>query len=64
MTRNEAINTINSLYPADSEYIKTAEIGQMLLLQAKNEINGWKNESDEVLIRYAELCISYEERIE
>ena len=57
MDREEAIQHIKSLFPADSEYEDTAEIGQELLERAKHEVSGWQTEPTEVLIRYAELCI-------
>ena len=56
MTRDQAIRTIESLYPADSEYPDTAEVGERLLAQAKREVEGWRTEPDAVLVRYAELC--------
>lgn len=62
MTRNEAIKTIETLYPADSQYGDTAEFGRQLLAQAKREVNGWRTEPTEVLIRYAHLCINEERR--
>lgn len=63
MDRQEAIQHIEALYPADSGYEDTAEIGQRLLRQAKRESNiGWQDEPDAVLIRYAELCIEEENR--
>ena len=56
MTREDAIQTIESLFPADSQYSKTKTIGEQLLKQAKSEIIGWRTEPEAVLIRYAELC--------
>lgn len=61
MTREEAIQLIEGLFPADSQYEKTNEVGEKLLAQAKREINGWRTEPTEVLIRYAELCIAKEQ---
>ena len=58
--REYAIEVIESLFPADSQFIDTAEIGRKLLEQAKSEVSGWRTEPTEVLIRYAELCISME----
>ncbi len=60
MNREQAIANIEGLYPADSQYIQTAEIGKKLLEQAKMEVQGWRNEPTEVLIRYAQLCMSLE----
>ena len=55
--REEAIRHIEMLFPADSGYEKTAEIGRRLLDQAKRAVGGWRTESTAVLIRYADLCI-------
>ncbi len=52
--REKAIITIHGLYPPDTQWDDTNEIGQRLLKQAK--INTWKNEPDEVLFEYARLC--------
>ena len=60
MTRDEAIEIIELLFPADSEYPDTAVLGQKLLKQARREVTGWKTEPTEVLIRYAQLCIELE----
>jgi len=54
--RTKAIETIELLYPADSQFPDTARIGRKLLEQAKQEVETWRNESDDVLLRYAELC--------
>ena len=62
MNRDQAIDTIKALYPADSEYPDTAEIGQKILEQAKREVAGWQTEPTEVLIRYAQLCIQEENK--
>ena len=56
MTRDEAIHLIEDTYPADSPYPVNNELGNELLAQAKREVNGWRTESTEVLIRYAQLC--------
>ena len=60
MNREYAIEVINSLYPPDCEFPDTAAIGQELLEQARNEVQGWRTEPTEVLIRFAELCIQKE----
>jgi hypothetical protein len=62
MDRNEAINTIEALYPADSDYPDSRETGKMLLEQAESEVNGWRTKPTEVLIRYAELCMAEDNR--
>ena len=54
MNREQAIQIIEGLFPADSPY--NPEFGQKLLDQAKREIYGWRTESTEVLVRYAQLC--------
>jgi hypothetical protein len=56
MNRNEAISTIEALYPPDTE------TGEKLLQQAKNDCNSWKNLPDEILLRYADLCQQEETR--
>lgn len=62
MDRQQAIDTIEGLYPTDSQYSETTTIGKRLLQQAKGELNNWRNEPTEVLIRYAELCIAEENK--
>lgn len=52
----QAISDIEQLYPADSQYMSSREIGERLLSQAKMEVEGWRSESRAVLIRYAQLC--------
>ena len=57
MNREQAISTIEALYPIDSQYADTNEIGERLLAQAKREVEDWRTTlSDAVLIRYADLC--------
>lgn len=60
--REQAIANIEGLFPADSQYEQTREIGKRLLEQAKMEVQGWRNEPTEVLISYAELCIAEENK--
>lgn len=60
VTKLEAIYIISILYPADSASPETAEIGKQLLEQAKRETSTWRNEPENVLIRYAELCMKKE----
>ncbi len=62
MDREEAIQQIEGLFPADSQYKETNKMGERLLAQAKKEVEGWRNESTPVLVRYAELCIAEENR--
>ena len=60
MNREQAIQTIEGLFPADSPY--NPEFGQKLLDQAKREVCGWRTEPTEILIRYAQLCEAEEGR--
>ena len=60
--RRNAIDTIEALYPADSAYEGTAEVGEKLLAQAKREVQGWRTEPTEILIRYAQLCVQEDAR--
>ena len=62
MTREEAINHIENLFPVDSEYESTSKTGQRLLDQAKRDAANWRHEPTEVLVRYAELCIDLDNR--
>ncbi|MES2206713.1 MAG: hypothetical protein V4525_07955 [Pseudomonadota bacterium] len=58
MSKEKAIQIIENLFPTDSTWQDTSYIGEHLLQKARNEVIGnWRNESEEVLIRYAELCI-------
>jgi len=63
MTREEAINHIDNLFPIDSDYPTTSAIGERLLAQAKMETQDWRYVlPDTTLIRYAELCIDEHNR--
>ena len=62
-TREQAIEDIEMLYPADSIDIQTAKIGEGLLSQARNKAQDWRCEPTEVLIRYAKLCLDIQENI-
>lgn len=62
MDREQAIEQIEGLFTVHREYEDTNKIGERLLTQAKREVEGWRNESTPVLIRYAELCIAEENR--
>ncbi len=62
MDRDDAIGIIDALYPTDSEFEGTNQIGAKLLAQAKTEVRvslTWRNEPTKVLVRYAELCEQY-----
>lgn len=63
MDRETAIEYIANLFPADSEYEETADIGKALLERAKREVLGWRNEPTAVLVRYAQLCIQKEHKL-
>ena len=56
MTREDAIHTIERLYPADNhDYTGSGDVGRELLAEARD--NCWWDESDTVLEEYARLCI-------
>ncbi len=57
MTREEAIQHIEALYPADSNMFEISQIGENLLEKAKSDIANWRREPTAVLVRYAELCL-------
>lgn len=52
---NKLIQTIESLYPADSGYSDTAEKGRKMLLEAI--YNNWRSLPTEILQDYANACI-------
>lgn len=60
MDRDRAVEIIEALFPADSQWPDTAKIGRELLEQAKRDCNNWRAESTNVLIRYAQLCMDLE----
>ena len=62
MTRQDAIEIIDGLFPVDAPFEKTAAIGRELLQQAKANMASWKNEPDEILFEYARLCIAEDDR--
>jgi len=62
MDRQQAISTIEALYPIDSQYEGTNATGERLLAQAKRECEDWRNLPDDILFRYADLCQQEEER--
>lgn len=57
MDRAQAIEIIARLYPADSECFTTRQIGEQLMNQARREQFDWRTLPDEVLARYAVLCL-------
>ena len=58
MSKSEAIEIIQALYPADAEYDGARQVGRNPMERAKRETSnyGWRDMSDAALIRYAELC--------
>jgi hypothetical protein len=63
MTRKEAIQHIEALYPPDSEYEDTAAIGEAFIEKAKTMCNDWRNLPDNVLKLAASMMIEEENRI-
>lgn len=57
----DTIATIEALYPIDSRYPKTSEIGKRLLMQALKHYD-WRKLPMDLLRRYAELCAEQERR--
>ena len=55
MNRQQAIADIEALFPIDSEYSSTNEMGKKLLLEAIESCN-WRKLPNEILFKYAELC--------
>lgn len=44
------------LFPADSKYPNTQQVGIRLLEQAKKNVEEWRDLPDKVLFEYARLC--------
>lgn len=53
--REESIKIIEKLYPADSEYTVTKQVGIGLLLKAIDLI-GWRELPTSIITEYAKLC--------
>lgn len=65
MDRKEAIDAISSLYPSDSNFPETNEIGRQFMLESMNEVGfDWRNLPDDVLERWAEKCILRERELD
>ncbi len=64
MTREKAIQIIDSLYPTDCNFPKTNKIGIDLLEQAKRNVENWRNLPDATLFEYARLCEQKEAAID
>ena len=65
MSADEAIQTIASLYPPDSQYGDTAAKGRELLKQAKDNTHysdDWRDLPKPVLVEFARLCEAEENR--
>jgi hypothetical protein len=62
MTRDQAIQEIEGLFPADSQYPRSREKGIELLKQAKQNTDNWRNLPNDVLLEYARLCREEERR--
>ena len=60
MNRDEKIRDIENLYPADSSYTGTREVGRKLLFEAIAQ--SWRFLPDEILNNYHELCVIEEQR--
>ncbi len=59
MSIQEAIETIEALYPPDCEFESVEKVGKELLQQAKCDVgyhDRWQELPERVLSRYAELC--------
>ena len=63
MTREQAIDIIECLYPVDADFPDTRETGKQLLEQAKLDTEKWRNLPDAVILRYAYLCQKKESEI-
>lgn len=66
MTRDQAIQIIEALYPADARSPVARFEGQQMLATAKREAEAadWRQQPDAVLQRYAELCLEQQHRLE
>jgi len=58
--RETMIQDIEGLFPADSQYFETRQIGIQLLEKAKREANNWRDLPDNIIKRYWELCVAEE----
>lgn len=54
LSKDEIIERIKLLYPANSCYVDTAQIGRELLLKAI--FQQWEYLPEEILLRYLQLC--------
>lgn len=59
MKKSEAIDIIKGLYPSDSQYPETNEVGKQLMLESMDEAKfDWRDLPIHVLVRYAEKCMA------
>ncbi len=55
MNKQNFIETVESLFPIDSKFMVTSEIGKRLLMEAIEESN-WRDLPREILSLYAAKC--------
>lgn len=61
MSKKESIATIEEMYPIDSQYPDTNEVGRQLLLESIQEANfNWRDLPEEVLAVWSRKCIEKE----
>ena len=61
MSKKESIATIEELYPIDSQYPDTNEVGRQLLLESIQEANfNWRDLPEEVLAIWSRKCVEKE----
>jgi hypothetical protein len=57
MNKKEAIDSINGLYPIDSNFPDTNEVGEQFMLEAMDELGfNWRDLPENILVRWAEKC--------
>lgn len=59
--RDNWIQSIDSMFPIDSPYEKTNEIGRRLLIESIEE-SDWRLLPDEILVIYAQKCLAEDNR--
>jgi hypothetical protein len=65
MAIKHSIQVISDLFPADSKYNDTREVGESLLKQAKENtgyVDDWRSLPKKVLDEYARLCLEEHDR--
>lgn len=61
MSKKESIATIEEMYPIDSQYPDTNEVGRELLLESIQEANfNWRDLPEEVLAIWSRKCVEKE----